>query len=105
MQAEGPLRDKLGEILLSGVSTRKYERVVPEMGASYGISKSSISRQFKAASATKLQALCERRFEALDLLVIYIDGVRFGRASVNGCVNTVQAASLAGSSGTRMPFA
>jgi len=50
MQAEGPLRDKLGEILLSGVSTRKYERVVPEMATSCGISKSSVSRQFKAVT-------------------------------------------------------
>ena len=86
MQAEGPLRDKLGEILLSGVSTRKYERVVPEMATSCGISKSSVSRQFKAASAAKLQALCERRFDELDLLVIYIDGVRFGPHHVLGAV-------------------
>jgi len=86
MQAEGPLRDKLGEILLSGVSARKYERVVPEMATSCGISKSSVSRQFKAASAAKLQALCERRFEALDLLVIYIDGVRFGPHHVIGAI-------------------
>jgi putative transposase len=86
MQAEGPLRDKLGEILLSGVSTRQYERVVPEMATSCGISKSSVSRQFKAASAAKLQALCERRFEALDLLVIYIDGVRFGPHHILGAI-------------------
>lgn len=86
MQAEGPLRDKLGEILLSGVSTRKYERVVPEMATSCGISKSSVSRQFKAASAAKLQALCERRFDELDLLVIYIDGVRFGPHHVIGAI-------------------
>ena len=39
MQAEGPLRHRLSEILLSGVSTRQYERVVPEMAASCGISK------------------------------------------------------------------
>ena len=86
MQAEGPLRDRLGEILLSGVSARKNERVVPEMAASCGISKSSVSRQFKAASAAKLQALCDRRFEALDLLVIYIDGVRSGPHHVIGAI-------------------
>mgnify|MGYP005842764681 FL=1 len=84
MQAEGPLRDKLGEILLSGVSTRQYERVVPEMATSCGISKSAVSRQFKAASGAKLQALGERRFEELDLFVIYIDGVRFGPHHVLG---------------------
>jgi len=86
MQTQGALRHKLGEILLSGVSTRKYERVVPEMATSCGISKSSVSRQFQAASAAKLQALCERRFEALDLLVIYLDGVRFGPHHVIGAI-------------------
>jgi len=86
MQTQGALRTKLGEILLSGVSTRKYERVVPEMATSCGISKSSVSRQFQAASAAKLQALCERRFEALDLLVIYLDGVRFGPHHVIGAI-------------------
>jgi transposase-like protein len=86
MQAEGALRTKLGEILLCGVSTRQYQRVVPEMATSCGISKSSVSRQFRAASAAKLRALGERRFEELDLLVIYIDGVRFGPHHVIGAI-------------------
>ena len=86
MQAKGPLRHKLSEILLSGVSTRKYERVVPEMATSCGISKSSVSRQFVEASAAQLQGLCERRFEELDLLVIYVDGVRFGPHHVIGAI-------------------
>jgi transposase-like protein len=86
MPAEGPLRDKLSALLLSGVSPRQYERVVPELAASCGISKSSVSRQFVAASAAELQALCEWRFEALDLWVIYIDGVRFGSHHLLGAI-------------------
>ena len=57
MQAEGPLRDRLGEILLSGVSARKNERVVPEMAASCGISKSSVSRQCRETASALRPAL------------------------------------------------
>ena len=78
MQDDTGLQAKLSDILMSGVSTRQYERVVPEMAESCGVSKSSVSREFKEASADKLQELAQRRFDELDLLVIYIDGLRFG---------------------------
>ena len=78
MQDDTGLQAKLSDILMSGVSTRKYGRVVPEMAESCGVSKSSVSREFKEASADKLQELAQRRFDELDLLVIYIDGLRFG---------------------------
>jgi transposase-like protein len=78
MQDDTGLQAKLSDILMSGVSTRKYERVVPAMAASCGISKSSVSREFKEASAERLEELAQRRFEALDLRVIYSDGLRFG---------------------------
>ena len=78
MQDDTGLQAKLSDILMSGVSTRKYERVVPAMAESCGVSKSSVSREFKEASAEKLAELAQRRFDELDLLVIYIDGLRFG---------------------------
>ncbi len=78
MQDDTSLQAKLSDILMSGVSTRKYERVIPAMAESCGVSKSSVSREFKEASAEKLAELAQRRFDHLDLLVIYIDGLRFG---------------------------
>jgi transposase-like protein len=78
MQDDTGLQAKLSDILMSGVSTRKYERVIPEMAERCGVSKSSVSREFIEASAEKLQELAQRRFDELDLLVIYIDGLRFG---------------------------
>ena len=78
--------EKLRAILLSGVSTRNYKRVVPEMAATCGISRSSISRQFAAASAEQLRALCERRFDDVDLPIIYIDGVQFAQHHVIAAV-------------------
>jgi len=78
MQSDSSLGEKLSSILMRGVSTRNYEAVIPEMADTCGVSKSSVSREFIAASAEQLQALCERRFDDLDLLVIYVDGVQFG---------------------------
>lgn len=64
-------------ILLNGVSTRNYAKVLPEMAESVGISRSAVSREFIAASETQLKTLCERRFDDLEILIVYIDGIRF----------------------------
>jgi putative transposase len=64
--------------LLRGVSTRQYEEVLPEMAATVGVSRSSVSRQAIEGSAEQLRQLQERRWEHVDLLAIYIDGQRFG---------------------------
>jgi putative transposase len=78
MQEDGKLAGRMLEILLRGVSTRQYKRVLPEMAQTVGISKSSVSAEAIAASEEELKKLCERRLEALEILVIYVDGIRFG---------------------------
>jgi len=64
--------------LLRGVSTREYDEVLPEMAATVGVSRSSVSRQAIEASAEQLKTLREKRWETTEILVIYIDGQRFG---------------------------
>ena len=78
MQAEGELGTRMLEILLRGVSTRQYAKVLSEMAATVGVAKSSVSRQAIEASEEELRSLCERRLEGLELLVLYVDGLRFG---------------------------
>jgi transposase-like protein len=78
MRQEEKLGSRMLEILLRGVSTRQYRAVLPEMAETVGVSRSSVSREALEASEEQLHQLCERRFEELDLLVIYVDGVRFG---------------------------
>ncbi len=73
---------RLLEILMHNVSTRNYRRVIPEMAASVGISKSSVSRQFIDESAQELERLAARRFDRLELLIIYLDGLIFGQHHV-----------------------
>ena len=64
--------------LLRGVSTREYHEVLPQMAATVGVARSSISRQAIEASVEQLKLLQERRWEDVEILVIYIDGQRFG---------------------------
>jgi transposase-like protein len=78
MQGEEGLSERVRTILLRGVSTRHYEEVVPEVAGRCGVSKSAVSREFQEASAEALRELCERRFEEVDLPIIYIDGKHFG---------------------------
>jgi len=78
MQDDEGLRQRLLSIVMRGVSTRNYEEVVPEMAERCGVSRSAVSRQLQQASAEALRSLCERRFDEIDLLVIYLDGKAFG---------------------------
>lgn len=78
MQQDERLSPRMLEILLRGVSTRQYAGVLPEMAETVGVAKSSVSREAIEASEGKLQELCERRFDDLDLLILYLDGLCFG---------------------------
>jgi len=74
----GRLGERMLEILLSGVSTRRYKDVLPQMADAVGISKSEVSRQTIEAGERVLQDLAERRFDDKEILIIYIDGIQFG---------------------------
>ena len=76
------LGPRILSILMKGVSTRKYESILPAMAETVGVSKSQISREFATASEQELKTLCERRFDELDILIMYIDGIQFGDCHV-----------------------
>ncbi len=86
MQADDKLGSRMLEILLRGVSTRQYKRVLPEMAETVGVSKSSVSAEAIEASEEELRKLCERRWDEVELLVIYLDGVIFGAHHVLAAV-------------------
>jgi len=75
LQDDANLSRRMNEILVNGVSTRKYRRVLPAMAGSAGISKSSVSRKFRAASEEALKQLMERPYTEQDILGVYIDGI------------------------------
>ena len=82
MRREEGLGSRMLEILLRGVSTRQYAKVLPEMAETTGVSRSSVSREAIEASEAQLKQLCERCFEDVDLLIVYVDGVIFGEHHV-----------------------
>ena len=90
--AYGAMQDRAGmgsrmlEILLEGVSTRQYGAVIPKMAETVGVSKSSVSRAAIQASEAQVDKLLNRRFDDVDLLIIYIDGMHFGEQCVIGAV-------------------
>ena len=75
LAGDARMGQRVRDILVSGVSTRKYERVLPQVAHTVGVSKSAVSRRFIEASAQQLAALNERPLADAKLLVIYIDGI------------------------------
>lgn len=78
LRKDGRLADRMLEILIDGVSTRRYERVLPEMAETVGVSKSQVSRETIEAGERLLKALAERDFSGLDILAVWIDGIQLG---------------------------
>ena len=66
---------RVRDILIAGVSTRRYAAVLPAAAGTVGVSKSTVSRRFIEASAAQLAALNERSLAELAVLVIYIAGI------------------------------
>jgi len=77
MQSDDRLGANILNVLMRGVSTRNYQEILPEACDCVGVSKSSVSRQFALASEEECRKLAERRFDDIQLLVIYIDGMVF----------------------------
>ena len=74
LQQPRQLREAVLRRVVRGVSCRDYEGVVDQVPASYGIKKSSVSRNFKAAMAGRLKKLGERRWDGERFVAIFIDG-------------------------------
>ena len=78
LQADQRLADRMLELVLQGVSTRKYETVLPALADQVGVSKSEVSRETIEAGTRVLKELAERDLGELDVLVVYLDGIVFG---------------------------
>jgi transposase-like protein len=72
--------------LMRGISTREYQEVLPKMAETVGVSRSAVSRQAMEASVEQLKQLQERRWDQVEILVIYIDGQRFAEHHILSAV-------------------
>jgi putative transposase len=75
LQGDARMGARVRDIVVKGVSMRKYREVLPEVAGTVGVSKSAVSRRFIEASAAQLAALNERPLTEAALLAIYIDGI------------------------------
>lgn len=75
LRGEARLGNRLRDILVTGVSTRQYAKVLPAMAGTVGVKKSSVSKHFIRASEKALEALSERKLNEIELPAIYLDGV------------------------------
>lgn len=81
MADEDPLRDRVVEQILLGVSQRGYERSLeplPAGASSRGTRRSSVSRQFQARTKQQTESFLSRSLDGIDLPVILIDGTGLG---------------------------
>ena len=72
------LAARMLEILIGGVSTRRYANVITEMADTVGVSKSQVSRTTIEAGESVLKELAERKFHDIELLAVWIDGIQLG---------------------------
>ena len=75
LAGDSDLARRMADILICGVSTRKYARVVHRCAKEVGISKSAVSRQFVKESAQALAKLMRRSFADVDIVAVYVDGI------------------------------
>jgi putative transposase len=75
-QQDGRMQRAVARQLTHQVSTRNYAAAIDDCLTGYGIDKSSVSRQWKAATAAELQKLVQRPVPA-DLVALLIDGQYF----------------------------
>jgi transposase-like protein len=78
MRGNSRLAQRMLEIRISGVSTRRHEPILPAMAGTVGVSKSQVSRQTIEGGERLLEDLTRRDFSTLDLLAVWIDGIQLG---------------------------
>jgi len=81
MSVEDPLRERVVQQILSGVSSRGYEgslEPLPDEIPSRATRRSSVCRRFVARTAEQSKAFLARSLEGVDLPVILVDGTNLG---------------------------
>ena len=64
------------------VSQRDYEKGLPKIAASFGVSRSSVSRSWMRSTKKQVERLLHRKLDALRIVAVFIDGKRFSKLGV-----------------------
>ncbi len=76
------MQDQVLARIISGLSHRNYEEAALTTAESFGISRSSVSRQLIRASAKKLEELLNRDLSCEDIVAIFMDGKYFAEMNM-----------------------
>jgi transposase-like protein len=66
---------RIGQIVINGVSTRKYRETITSTAEVIGVSRSAISREFMEEAEAALKELVQRPLGNLGILAVLIDGI------------------------------
>jgi transposase-like protein len=64
------------------VSQRDYELGLPKIAASFGVSKSTVSRSWVNSTKKQVEKLLNRDLKSLGIIAVFIDGKRFSKLGV-----------------------
>jgi transposase-like protein len=78
----GEVDDVLLRRVLHGISCENYEDAAAAVPGAIGLSGSSVSRSFVAASAAQLKAFQERDLSDADCVAVFLDGKTFAEATM-----------------------
>lgn len=73
----GDVDEGLFRKVLLGISCRDFEAAAEAVPGAIGLSKSTVSREFKKATAARLKAFQERDLSEHDVVAIFLDGKTF----------------------------
>lgn len=73
----GGVDETLMRRVLHGISCRNYEQAAESIPGAIGLSSSSVSRSFVAASASQLKSFQERDLSEEDYVALFLDGKSF----------------------------
>ncbi len=74
--------DRVLKAVLLGLSTRDYEPVIKNMLDSFGLSPSSVSKEFIEQSSARLEAFENRSLKEYDFVSLFIDGKYLAKEQV-----------------------
>ncbi len=75
--AAGEVDEGLFRKVLLGISCRDYEAATEAVPGAIGLSKSTVSREFKKATVQQLKAFQERDLSKHDVVAVFLDGKSF----------------------------
>ena len=82
LQSMDNLSDVVSRMMMYGISTRSYDRVLDKFDNDLGLSKSTVSRQYVRESRKSLNELNSRSFPGQIFWALAIDGVDFGGSTL-----------------------